>query len=82
MAGAPKGNNNAGKGKLIKSLIEKRLEERKAAQLIVDALIDQAIDGDKIAAGMIFDRVDGKPMQAVELEANITNHEAALDSLK
>ena len=82
MAGAPLGNNNAGKGKLIKSLIEKRLAERAAAQLIVDKLIDQAQEGDKIAIGMIFDRVDGKPMQAVELEANITSHEAALDSLK
>lgn len=66
MAGAPVGNNNAGKGKLIKSVIKRRLEERAILQAIVDKLIDQAVDGDKTAAGMIFDRVDGKPEQSIE----------------
>jgi len=64
--GAPKGNNNGGKGKVVRSVIAQRLAERAALTEMVDRLIDQAIEGDKAAIGMIFDRVDGKPAQSIE----------------
>jgi len=63
--GAPTGNNNSGKGKIVKSVIKQRLEERAALREMVDKLIDDALTGDKMAIGMIFDRVDGKPSQAI-----------------
>jgi hypothetical protein len=67
MAGAPKGNDNAAKGKVIKSLIAKRLAERELLVPIVDKMLDKAAEGDLTAANMIFDRIDGKPQQSVEL---------------
>lgn len=67
MAGAPIGNDNSRKGKVIRSVIAKRLEERAALTVMVDALIDQAQDGDKMAMSMIFDRIDGKPSQSTEI---------------
>jgi len=64
-SGAQPNNQNAAKGKIVKSVIKQRLEERAALAIMVDKLIDSALEGDKIAMGMIFDRVDGKPAQAI-----------------
>jgi len=67
MAGAPIGNTNKAKGKAVASMIAKRLEERQLLQVIVDAQLDKAADGDYQAANMIFDRLDGKPKQQTEI---------------
>ena len=61
------GNSNAHKGKIVRSMIAKRLEERAALAPMVDALIEKAMDGDLQAIREIFDRVDGKPKQQVDL---------------
>jgi hypothetical protein len=67
MAGAPKGNNNASKGKRFVSMIEKRLEELDAMQRIADALIAKALEGDMQAIKEIGDRLDGKAKQQIDL---------------
>lgn len=61
------GHGNRAKGKRCQSIIMQRLEERNALILIADALIDKAIDGDLGAAKEIFDRIDGKPKQQVDI---------------
>jgi len=61
------GNDNAHRGKVVRSVIAKRLEERAALAVIADALIDKAMDGDLAAAKEIFDRIDGKAKQQTEV---------------
>jgi hypothetical protein len=61
------GHGNRAKGKVVQSVIARRLEERAAIAVIVDALIDKAMDGDLAAAKEIFDRIDGKPKQQTEV---------------
>lgn len=43
----------------------KRLEERETWDKLADALLDKAIEGDISAIKEVFDRVDGKPKQAI-----------------
>ncbi len=64
-SGGQPNNQNASKGKMVRSVIKQRLAEKAALTVMVDALIEQAMDGDKIAMNMIFDRCDGKPAQAI-----------------
>jgi len=73
------GHGNRAKGKRFQSVILERLEAKAAMAVIVDALIEKAMDGDLAAAREIFDRVDGKPRQ--QIEAYITAHEASLADL-
>ena len=61
------GNNNAGKGKRWKSVIEQRLEELQAMSKIADALILKACEGDIQAIKEIGDRIDGKAKQQLDL---------------
>ncbi len=67
---APIGNRNSEKGKIVRSLIKQRLAERAMLAVIVDAMIDKAADGDLPAAKEIFDRIDGKPQQSMELSGD------------
>lgn len=84
---APTGNQNATRAKLARAALEKALDKRSptdryfAIVQIWEKLIEDAIEGDKQAAAMIIDRLDGKPSQSVDVEANITSHERAIDDL-
>jgi len=78
--GGQPGNNNAGKGKMMRSVIKQRLEERQAAVLIADALIEKAIDGDLGAIKEVNDRLDGKAPQAIDHTVN--THEQSIDDLE
>lgn len=71
MAGAPKGNNNAAKAKRLSSVLQKRLEERKDEDKLMNVLLDKALDGDLQAIKEVFDRIDGKATQSIDVEANI-----------
>ena len=64
--GAPKGNQNAAKGKRWKSVIEQRLEALGAMETLADALITEALTGNIQAIKEIGDRLDGKPCQQIE----------------
>jgi len=78
--GAPKGNQNAKKGAMLSSRLRKRLEERAKQDEIVDQLIDKACEGDLSAIKEIFDRLDGKPKQSIDLESNNTHQYVISDS--
>ena len=67
--GAPKGNDNAKKGKLFYSELRKALVQQDQLNLrrIADKLVEKAIDGEPWAVKEIMDRVDGKAIQATEI---------------
>ena len=67
------GNRNSEKGKIVRSVIKQRLAERALLAVIVDAMLDKAADGDLQAAKEIFDRVDGKAAQSLELSGDSDN---------
>jgi len=61
------GNQNAAKGKRFASVLEKRIEELRAMDGIVDALITKALEGEMPAIKEIADRLDGKPKQQLDV---------------
>jgi len=63
--GAPKGNTNASKAKKLSKMLQDRLTERKEEQALMDKLLDLALGGDMAAIKEVFDRIDGKPKQAI-----------------
>lgn len=71
--GAQPGNQNAVKPKVITDAIRKHLVQNpeKVAEL-VSVLIDKALAGDMSAIKELFDRLEGKPVQSVEQETNLT----------
>ena len=81
MAGAPKGNNNAGKGRMATHALEMAVENGGKAvqvasgiQVLVDiwnVQVEKALEGDQQAANAIMDRLDGKPAQTVALDADL-----------
>lgn len=77
MAGAPKGNKNAANPKGLSKILRQRLEERAANAALMDALIDKALTGDIQAIKEVFDRVDGKPKQSLDVTADVTARSAS-----
>jgi len=85
MAGAPKGNRNNARGTKARIALEKAIRKASGVNVIdgrdeFEALVDmwsvqigKALDGDNNSASMIFDRLDGKPTQATEIDATL-NH--------
>ena len=70
LGGAPKGNNNAGKGKLFYGQLRKALVQEDALKLrmIAEKLVESAIQGEPWAIKEVMDRVDGKAHQSTSLE--------------
>lgn len=77
-AGAPKGNNNAAKSRRLSSVLQKRMEERKDEDNLMNVLLDKALEGDLPAIKEVFDRIDGKAKQSIDI-ADVT--EARADEL-
>jgi hypothetical protein len=75
LGGAPKGNQNAAKGKRWADAIERALERRTISRsdgiaeldACADALIDCVLAKDLSAIKELGDRLDGKPKQQVEV---------------
>jgi len=65
MAGAPKGNRNAAKGRILSKALQERLDERDDLKRVADVLVLKALDGDMSAIKEIFDRIEGKPKQTI-----------------
>jgi hypothetical protein len=67
-AGRPK------KGTCLTDILEKKLTQKKDGikqrELIADKLIELAIAGDIPAIKYLFDRIDGKPRETVEIGNN------------
>ena len=68
--GAPKGNENARKGKLFYGELRKVLVQNDALKLrsIAEKLVEAAEEGEPWAVKEIMDRMDGKPIQATSIE--------------
>lgn len=69
--GAPKGNNNATKSKRLSSVLQKRLAERAEEEKLMNVLLDKALEGDLPSIREVFDRIDGKAKQSIDVEANV-----------
>lgn len=54
--------------KLLDIHPEKRITHR---EVIADKLIEMAEEGDARSIGQIYDRVEGKPVQAIRVDGNI-----------
>ena len=66
LGGAPKGNQNAVKGKMWSDALRKEIIQNDHLAQLVKSLIDKALDGDMAALKEIGDRLEGKPVQSVE----------------
>ncbi len=73
MAGAPKGNQNAAKGKewtdalryALASYEDDKVERGQALKAIAKIVVQKAIEGEKDSIQEIGNRLDGKPAQAI-----------------
>lgn len=90
--GAPKGNNNAAKGKRWTHAIEWALDkyEKKgvvaqgeALRAIATKMIEEALEGDKAAREEIGNRLDGRPAQSLDVQGHMVTetHEEWLERL-
>ena len=93
MAGAPLGNNNAGKNKKWAQAIDKALKQYNdgevkagfALDAIAKKLVKQAIEGDandfKEAFKEIGDRIDGKAQASLELSGDLNMGDLTTEQL-
>lgn len=61
--------------KLLSEAIKRELSMRpERAKTIAEKLIVMAEEGDLTAINMVFDRLEGKPVQAVEIDQSVTHN--------
>lgn len=66
--GRPKGAK--GLGAMLKAQAEKDSEvdpDKSSLQLVAEKLIKKAVEGDLAAITILFDRIDGKPLQSIAI---------------
>lgn len=70
--GAPIGNSNASKSRLIEQALIRAIKQRdleagdgETLRKIAEAQIDRALGGDPLSFDRVADRLDGKPQQAI-----------------
>jgi hypothetical protein len=95
LGGAPIGNQNGRRGTIARNALIKALKNKSGANIpcgmdeyealvkIWDKQIDAATDGSVSAAKEIFDRLDGKAPQGIDLNATVATqtHEEWLSNL-
>lgn len=69
---APKGNQNAAKGKLWNDALRKAIaqDDHKRLRRAAETLLDKASEGEPWAIKELADRLDGKAFQSVELSGS------------
>lgn len=79
--GAPIGNQNAKKGKLIEDLLRKVCvqEDNKRISAALSAILDKAAEGDLRCLEFVRDTFDGKPAQSVDLSGGLSIEKRAQD---
>ena len=70
MAGAPKGNKNAVKGKQWSDAVRKVLMQDNKLDKVAEKLITIAIEGDIQAIKEVGNRIDGKVTQQIDSGGN------------
>ena len=75
MAGAPEGNTNATADKRLVTNALRRAVTQSPDKLrtACEKVLDDAVNGNLAAFGVIADRLDGKPSQSLDIDANL-NH--------
>jgi len=70
--GAPIGNTNAAKGKLVENLLRKISvqEDHKRIAQGLGVILDKAAEGDQRAVEFVRDTFDGKPAQSVSVSGD------------
>lgn len=82
-SGNPKGRpKDAILTKEIRSQLNDVRDDGKTnAQAIVESMIERAVKGDVRAADLIFNRIEGKPLQSVDLDLSVnTDWQMTLES--
>ena len=79
-AGAPLGNKNGAKQRLIEQALIRAIKQRdlvagdgETLRKIAEAMIDRALDGDPLGFDRVADRLDGKPAQQLQLSGDGDN---------
>lgn len=67
---APKGNNNARKGKEWFDALRKECVQKAALEKIAAIVVEKAMQGEQWAINEVANRFDGKPSQAVEVSGD------------
>lgn len=79
MSGAPKGNQNRRKDRLLQAAFRRELTQNpQDAVLIAQAAIAKAKDGDMQAATFVRDTCDGKPDHRIDIGTEITDELAVM----
>ena len=70
--GGQSGNQNAAKPKLLTDAIRRQLVQNpETVNGIVAILFEKALAGDLSAIKELFDRLEGRPVQAIEQDTNV-----------
>lgn len=70
-AGAPLGNQNASKRKIVREAFHKYVTDNPGElRLVIMKVFSEAQAGNMQAAGLIFDRVEGKAPQAMSVDGD------------
>jgi len=79
MAGAPKGNQNRRKDRLLQAAFRRELTQNpEDALLIAQAAIAKAKEGDMQAATFVRDTCDGKPDHRIDIGTDIAEELAVM----
>jgi hypothetical protein len=75
---APKGNTYGAKSKLFEGALRKAVAQADgdALRKVADKLLEMAMAGEPWAVRELADRLDGKPVQQVDLQADVTTRSA------
>ena len=84
--GAPKGNNNAGKGKdwthalewALDNYSSSTIKKAQALRAIANTVIQKAIEGDHQSIQEIGNRIEGKPTEHKHVTGNVAHDHSGL----